>query len=198
LALAFVAGLGALSAGAPEPGVPDPELVDRLRRLRGNDLRVTPSFRDAYFGEFTAGAADGDRPVVLASALMPAVTARFLDPIPPLLETAVIPDGCTRLVSYAGVLADSARPEMARRLLDAVVAPEFQFAMSDARGSQPARTDLIRRPEVAAFDPAVEPLLLDPATSADAVPDLLLAWLAAGAPPAEGTDSSVTATTGDE
>jgi ABC-type Fe3+ transport system substrate-binding protein len=129
---------------------------------------------------------------------MPAVTARFLDPIPPVLETVVIPDGCTRLVSYAGVLADSARPEMARRLLDAIVAPEFQFAMSDARGSRPARTDLIRRPEVAAFDPAVEPLLLDPATSADAVPDLLRAWLAAGAPTAEGADGGATSTTGEE
>jgi ABC-type Fe3+ transport system substrate-binding protein len=101
-------------------------------------------------------------------------------------------------VSYAGVLADTARPEMARRLLDAIVAPEFQFAMSDARGSRPARTDLIRRPEVAAFDPAVEPLLLDPATSAGRVPDLLLAWLAAGAPSVDGADAGATSTTGSE
>jgi ABC-type thiamine transport system substrate-binding protein len=198
LALAFVAGLGAQTAGPPEPGVPDPELVNRLRDLRANDLRVTPSFRDAYFGEFTAGAADGQRPVVLASALMPAVTARFLDPIPPVLQTAVIPDGCTRLVSYAGVLADSARPETARRLLDAIVAPEFQFAMSDARGSRPARTDLIRRPEVAAFDPSVEPLLLDPATSAERVPDMLLAWLTAATPTAEEAGSDATSTTAEE
>ena len=198
LALAFVAGLGGQTAGPPEPGVPDPELVSRLRDLRANDLRITPTFRDAYFGEFTAGAADGQRPVVLASALMPAVTARFLDPIPPVLQTAVIPDGCTRLVSYSGILADSARPEAARRLLDAIVAPEFQFAMSDARGSRPARTDLIRRPEVAAFDPSVEPLLLDPATSAAKVPDLLLAWLAAGTPTAEEADIGATSTTGDE
>jgi hypothetical protein len=51
---------------------------------------------------------------------------------------------------------------------------------------------------VAAFDPAVEPLVLDPATSAARVPDLLLAWLTAGAPTAEEVDGGATSTTAEE
>jgi len=208
--LAFLAGLastlGVTAAAPPAPptsstgpdqgpqGPPqtvpaaDPALVDALRSLRANGLAVTDGFQEAYFGEFTAGSVDGTRPLVLASALMPAVSVRFVDPLPEGVQTAVINDECARLVDYAGVLAVAPHPVLARRLLDLLIAPEFQFELFDTRGSQPARTDLINRPEVAEFGIAVQPVLLDPLTTASQVEGLLAAWEQAGiAAPADPT-----------
>lgn len=179
--LAFVAGLATVSPGPPEDGATDPELVAALELLRGNDLLVADDFRSAYFRAFTGGSAEGHRPVVLASALMPAVSARFADPLPESVGTAVVDDGCARLVDYAAVVTGSERPELARRTLDAMVEPEFQYTLSDERGSRPARTDLIRRAEVAELGTEVQSVLLDPLATADAIPAMLAAWDEAGA-----------------
>jgi len=182
----------------------DPALVEALRSLRANGMEVTDGFQEAYFGAFTAGSVDGTRPLVLASALMPAVSVRFVDPLPEGVQTAVINDECARLVDYAGVLAVAPNPVLARRLMDLLIAPEFQFEMFDTRGSRPARTDLINRPEVAEFGIAVQPVLLDPLTTAGHVEGLLAAWDQAGIAAAEdpteqaeeGTDSGEVADDG--
>ncbi len=146
--------------------------VDLLR----NGALITDTWDDAYFGEFTQGSATGERRAVLASAGMPAVTARLRFEPPELLETEVIDDACLRVVNYAGIIGGTLQRRDAGRLIDAIVTPEFQFFLGDDRGSRPARIDLVIPELVDAYGSDVDVAVIDPMVDDMFVQDLLLAW----------------------
>lgn len=133
-----------------------------LDRLVRNGMAIVPTWRDAYFGSFSQGNAAGEHSVVLASAQMPAVTARLRFEPPEILETAVIDDGCLRVVSYAGVVAGTREQRSAGRFIDQMITPEFQFNLGDDLGSRPARTDLVIPELIEQYGTDVEALLIDP------------------------------------
>ena len=155
--------------------------------LRRNGFTVTSNWRDAYFGRFTAGNDRGDRPLVVASALMPAVTTRywlnsFQGPDLPLVaDTAVIADSCAGIVEYAGVVAGTPRRRLAGRFMDLLVAPESQITMYDDHGSRPARTDLVVPPEVDRYGIDVDAPLVDPEQAGAGLDRWLEAWSDAAA-----------------
>jgi len=153
--------------------------VDLLR----NGALITDTWADAYFGEFTQGSATGERRAVLASAGMPAVTARLRFEPPELLETEVIDDACLRVVNYAGIIGGTLQRRDAGRLIDAIVTPEFQFFLGDDRfflgddrGSRPARIDLVIPELVATYGADVDVAVIDPMVDDMFVQDLLLVW----------------------
>jgi thiamine transport system substrate-binding protein len=96
------------------------------RDLQANDVLVAPGWSEAYYGEFSGGAGEGDRPIVVSYASSPPAEVIFSET--PLTEapTAVITDGCYRQVEYAAVLAGSQHEAEAAALIDFMLSVEFQ------------------------------------------------------------------------
>lgn len=94
--------------------------------LRANDVQVTQGWEEAYYGAFSGGSGQGDRPLVVSYASSPPVEVVFAEETPDTAPTGVITDGCFRQVEYAGVLDGAANPEGARALIDFMLSVEFQ------------------------------------------------------------------------
>lgn len=94
--------------------------------LRANDVLITDGWETAYYGEFSGGAGEGDRPIVVSYASSPPAEVIFADPRPASPPTAVITEGCFRQIEFAGVLAASDRKDAARQLIDFMLSRTFQ------------------------------------------------------------------------
>jgi thiamine transport system substrate-binding protein len=94
--------------------------------LRENDVLATSGWEDAYYGQFSGGAGEGDRPLVVSYATSPAAEVYYAEE--PLEEapTGVLADGCFRQVEFAGVLAGARNPTLGRRFIDFMLSREFQ------------------------------------------------------------------------
>jgi len=94
--------------------------------LAANDVLVTSGWEEAYYGSFSGGSGEGDRPLVVSYASSPPAEVYFADP--PLAEapTGVITDGCFRQIEFAGILAGTDAPEAAGRLIDFLLSETFQ------------------------------------------------------------------------
>ncbi len=93
--------------------------------LVANDVQVADGWEDAYYGSFSFSG--GDRPIVVSYASSPPAEIVFAEGDPPAaVGTAVITDGCFRQIEFAGVLAGTERPELARELVDFMLSSEFQ------------------------------------------------------------------------
>jgi len=99
---------------------------DYWRALRDNDMLVTTGWEEAYYGSFSGGSGEGDRPIVVSYATSPVAEVFFADPQPEEAPTGVMDDGCFRQVEFAGILAGTSQPELSRKLVDFMLAPEFQ------------------------------------------------------------------------
>jgi thiamine transport system substrate-binding protein len=94
--------------------------------LRANDVLVVSGWEEAYYGQFSGGAGEGDRPLVVSYATSPAAEVAFADPPPAEASTDVLEDGCFRQIEFAGVLRGARNPAPARQLVDFMLSPEFQ------------------------------------------------------------------------
>ena len=56
--------------------------LDFWRALRENDVLVTDGWEDAYYGQFSGGSGEGDRPMVVSYTTSPAAEVFFADPQP--------------------------------------------------------------------------------------------------------------------
>lgn len=100
--------------------------LDYWRDLRDNDLAIVSGWEEAYNGTFSGGSGRGDRPLVVSYATSPVAEVFFADPQPTDAPTSVITDGCFRQVEFAGVLVGAKQPELAKRLIDYMLSPDFQ------------------------------------------------------------------------
>ena len=100
--------------------------LDYWSELRANGVQVASSWDDAYYGAFSGGSGEGDRPLVVSYASSPVAEVYFAAPQPSTAPTASFVDGCYRQVEFAGVLAGTPRPELARALVDFLLGPTFQ------------------------------------------------------------------------
>lgn len=94
--------------------------------LRDNDLLVVSGWEEAYYGSFSGGSGEGDRPIVVSYATSPAAEVFFADPQPDEAPTGVVTAGCFRQVEFAGVLVGTKKPELARKLVDFMLTARFQ------------------------------------------------------------------------
>jgi thiamine transport system substrate-binding protein len=138
--------------------------IDYWNDLRANDVLVVSGWEEAYYSQFSGGAGEGDRPLVVSYATSPAAEVFFADPQPSEAPTGVLEDGCFRQVEFAGILAGARNRDGAEQLLDFMVAPEFQADIPLNMFVFPARSD-VELPEVfvqhaVAVD---QPLTMDPA-----------------------------------
>ena len=94
--------------------------------LRDNGVLVAPGWTEAYYGEFSGGAGEGTRPLVVSYASSPPVEVLFSDPPVTEAPTGVITDGCYRQTEFAGILAGTEHAKQAGALIDYMLSPEFQ------------------------------------------------------------------------
>jgi thiamine transport system substrate-binding protein len=94
--------------------------------LRDNDVLVSAGWEDAYYGSFSGGSGEGDRPIVVSYASSPPVEVAFADPQPETAPTGVVAASCFRQVEGAGILAGTDHEEEARQVVDLLLSLPFQ------------------------------------------------------------------------
>ena len=92
--------------------------------LVANDVTVTPGWEAAYYGMFSGGTGEGDRPLVVSYASSPPAEVFYgeLTEAP----TGAISEGCFRQVEYAGILQGTEHEPTARLLIDFMLSDRFQ------------------------------------------------------------------------
>ncbi len=99
---------------------------DFWRDLVANDVLITSGWEEAYYGAFSGGAGEGDRPLVVSYASSPPAEVFFADPQPEVAPTAAMTDGCFRQIEFAGILRGTEHEAAARELIDFMLSPTFQ------------------------------------------------------------------------
>jgi len=94
--------------------------------LRSNGVHVTQGWEEAYYGSFSGGSGEGDRPLVVSYASSPPAEVLFASEPTDTAPTGVITDGCFRQVEYAGILAGASNREGAEALIDFMLSRTFQ------------------------------------------------------------------------
>ncbi len=94
--------------------------------LAANDVRIDSDWETAYYGSFSGGAGEGDRPLVVSYASSPPAEVLFAEAPLDEAPTAVITDGCFRQIEFAGILAGTEHPEAAQQLVDFMLGVDFQ------------------------------------------------------------------------
>jgi thiamine transport system substrate-binding protein len=137
---------------------------DFWRELRANDVLVTAGWEDAYYGAFSGGAGEGDRPIVVSYATSPAAEVYFADPPPAEAPTLAMMEGCFRQVEFAAILANSDGGALAEAFIDFMLSPAFQEDIPLNMFVFPAnRQAELPQVFVEHGQAAAEPISLDPA-----------------------------------
>jgi thiamine transport system substrate-binding protein len=127
-------------------------------------VAVTSGWEEAYYGGFSGGSGEGDRPIVVSYAASPAAEVIYgPDPEAAISPTAAIEAGCFRQVEFAGILRGTEQPELAAALIDHLLSPEVQAEIALAMFVNPARADVALPAAFEAHTLVPEaPLALDP------------------------------------
>jgi thiamine transport system substrate-binding protein len=145
--------------------------------LVANDVQIVSGWEQAYYGEFSGGSGEGERPAVVSYASSPVAEVYYgeLDAAP----TTLIEEGCFRQIEYAGVLSGTAAESAAQELVDFLLARTFQEDIPLNMFVFPANGEA-SLPEVFveyATIPA-DPVLMDPTVIDENRDRWLLEWAA--------------------
>ena len=138
--------------------------ADFWSALRDNGVTVSSGWEEAYYGQFSGGAGEGERPIVVSYASSPAAEVILgPDPEAAVSPTAALESGCFRQIEFAGILRGTRQPELAGALIDHLLSPEVQAEFPLAMFVYPARSD-VALPEAFVQHALVPtaPLSLDP------------------------------------
>ncbi|MGQ9491022.1 MAG: thiamine ABC transporter substrate-binding protein [Anaerolineae bacterium] len=115
--------------------------LDFWRDLRANDVLVTDGWEDAYYGQFSGGSGEGDRPLVVSYATSPAAEVFFADPQPSESPTGnlLFPAGSFKQIEFVGILKGAREPELARQWVDFMLGDTFQADIPLQMWVYPAR-----------------------------------------------------------
>ena len=102
--------------------------TDFWAELVDNDVLIVDGWTEAYYGEFSAGSEDGDRPLVVSYASSPPVEVLFAEE-----ELADAPTGaivadetCFRQIEFTGVLRNADNIAGAQAFIDFALSETFQ------------------------------------------------------------------------
>jgi thiamine transport system substrate-binding protein len=132
--------------------------------LRANEVLVENDWNAAYYNSFSGGAGEGDRPIVVSYATSPVAEIVFAEGPIEAPTTDAVTEGCFRQVEYAGILRGAKAPELARKFVDFMLAPEFQADIPLTMFVFPANPEAAV-PEVFRANAAAvpSPIVMDPA-----------------------------------
>lgn len=126
--------------------------------LAANGVRITASWSDSYYTDFSAPNYGGDRPIVLSYASSP--PSEVIDGAP---TTAAMLDTCFRQVEYVGVLEGASHPSAAQKVVDWMLSDDFQAALPENMYVYPVSTSVAVPAEWQKYAPlAQNPWTLDP------------------------------------
>lgn len=111
---------------------------DYWTALNDNDLRVTSSWSDTYYTDFSAPNYGGDYPIVLSYASSPPSEVAEDGTAP----TAALLDTCFRQVEYAGVLNGAKNPAAGQAVIDWMLSDGFQASIPDNMYVYPVSTSV--------------------------------------------------------
>lgn len=95
------------------------------QELRDNGVRISGSWSDAYYSDFSHSG--GDRPLVVSYATSPPAEIVYAEGTPPERpSTSVMTNGCYRQIEYAGVLRGAQNPAGAARVIDWLLSAPVQ------------------------------------------------------------------------
>ncbi len=103
--------------------------LDYWRDLRANDVLVVDGWSDAYNTQFSGSSGKGPRPLVVSYASSPPAEVFFSDPQPAEAPTAAMTAGSFLQVEFAGILKGTNNRDLAERLIDFMLAKQFQEDM---------------------------------------------------------------------
>lgn len=150
---------------------------DYWQRLRDNDVKVVDGWEEAYNGEFSAGAGDGDFPLVVSYASSPPVEVIYADPPRDDAPTAVLTDTCFRQVEFAGLLKGAPNTEAGRKLLDFMLTERFQADVPLQMFVFPARSGTPLPPVFTKFAAVpADPFTLPPERIGEQRDDWIAQW----------------------
>lgn len=131
--------------------------------LVANDALIVPGWEQAYYGEFSGGSGEGDRPIVVSYATSPVAEVYFSDLAT--APTAIVDDGCFLQIEYAGILRGTEAEPAARHLVDFLLSTTFQNDIPLNMFVYPVNEDA-QLPAVFLEHAAYpnEPVVMDPAT----------------------------------
>jgi thiamine transport system substrate-binding protein len=115
--------------------------------LEQNGTLVAPGWTEAYYGEFSGGTGEGDRPLVVSYASSPPAEVIFAEPPIDEAPTAVITEGCYRQVEFAGILAGAENAGPAGQLIDFMLSLPFQETIPLTWFVFPANVEVALPPE---------------------------------------------------
>ncbi len=142
--------------------------LDYWQSLKDNGVEIVSGWTEAYYGAFSGGSGEGDRPIVVSYASSPAAEVLFADPPTDTAPTAAVLDGCYRQIEFAGVLANAANPEGAKRLVDFMLTETYQNDIPLNNFVYPALPSAQLPPEFTTFAPQPsDPVALPPQQVAD-------------------------------
>lgn len=163
-------GLSLLLASVAEFGEDGWE--DFWRAVSENGLRVTASWSDTYFVDYSVPNYGGDYPLVLSYASSP--PAEVIDGEP---TSAALLDTCFRQVEYAGVLAGAENPEGGQAVIDWLLSDDFQASVPQNMYVYPVSSQVEVPADWAEYAPlADDPLTLDPAVISEGRDQWIEAW----------------------
>ena len=101
--------------------------LDFWKKLRAGNVLVAAGWEKAYWGYFS-GASKGDRPIVVSYASSPAAEVHFAEkPIDQPPTAAVLQKGtCFRQIEFVGILRGTKKADLAKKLVDFMLARTFQ------------------------------------------------------------------------
>jgi thiamine transport system substrate-binding protein len=144
------------------------------RRLRANDVRVSPSWDDAYYNDYTVNG--GDRPLVVSYASSPPAEVVFSEGARREPASTVMSGTCVTQVEYAGVLAGAKSPGLARELVDFMLDERWQSELPLTNFVYPV-TDVELPEEFRRWAPRPEdPILVDAAAVGEARDQWIEQW----------------------
>ncbi|MGI8792542.1 MAG: thiamine ABC transporter substrate-binding protein, partial [Acidimicrobiales bacterium] len=102
---------------------------DYWKSLRRNDVLVSQGWEEAYYGAFSGGSGEGDRPIVVSYASSPPAEVFFADPQPKVAPTGVVTEGCFAQIEFAGILDGTDNRAGAELFIDFLLSETFQADM---------------------------------------------------------------------
>jgi len=128
--------------------------------LTANAVRVTASWSDTYYTDFSAPNYGGDYPLVVSYASSP--PSEVIDGTP---TTAALLDTCFRQVEYVGVLTGAKHPTAAQKVVDWMLSDDFQASLPENMYVYPVSTSVKVPADWATYAPlSPSPWSVDPAT----------------------------------
>jgi thiamine transport system substrate-binding protein len=148
--------------------------LDYWQALKSNGVRVSPSWDDAYYNDYTVNG--GDRPLVLSYASSPPAEVVFSEGALDEPASTVATGTCVTQIEYAGVLAGAENPELARDLVEFMLSDPWQEAVALSNFVYPV-TDVDLPEEFRRWAPRPEePVVLDAALVSLNLDDWLEQW----------------------